>query len=366
MALKKRRAFEVFTLSFLDCICCGFGAVVLFYTIVQAHSGAKEIIRIDQLTGEVRKLEEEVKEGVKNLVVLRNTLEKTDEDAAAARARAIRVAEELKKRKVESSTYDEESIARREHINKLIADIKSLEEGKKRLEGGALDKGPAGDRIKAFRGRGDRRYVSALRIRGKRIMVLVDTSASMLYVDVVKIIRLRNEPEAARKLGPKWRRALDMVEWVTAQLPNNSQFQVYGFNVKARAVVGATQGKWLDGNDPRAINNVLTAARSIVPGDGTSLVNALTALRTINPAPDQIILITDGLPTQGSVPPSRKFINVREREKLFNDAMKTVTKDQPMDVVLLPMKGDLLAAHAFWRLARKTGGSYVIPSRDWP
>jgi hypothetical protein len=340
--------------------------VVLFYTIVQAHSGAKEIIRIDQLTGEVRKLEEEVKEGVKNLVVLRNTLEKTDEDAAAARARAIRVAEELKKRKVESSTYDEESIARREHINKLIADIKSLEEGKKRLEGGALDKGPAGDRIKAFRGRGDRRYVSALRIRGKRIMVLLDTSASMMDDDVVKIIRLRNEPEAARKLGPKWRRALDMVEWVTAQLPNNSQFQVYGFNVKARAVVGATQGKWLDGNDPRAINNVLTAARSIVPGDGTSLVNALTALRTINPAPDQIILITDGLPTQGSVPPSRKFINVREREKLFNDAMKTVTKDQPMDVVLLPMKGDLLAAHAFWRLARKTGGSYVIPSRDWP
>ena len=314
----------------------------------------------------MRKLEEEVKEGVRNLVVLRNTLEKTDEDAAAAKARAIRVAEELKKRKEESSTYDEESIARREHINKLIADIKSLEEGKKRLEGGALDKGPAGDRIKAFRGRGDRRYISALRIKGKRIMVLLDTSASMMDDDVVKIIRLRNEPEAARKLGPKWRRALDMVEWVTAQLPNNSQFQVYGFNVKAKAVVPDTQGKWLDGNDPRAINNVLAAARNIVPGDGTSLVNALTALRTINPAPDEIILITDGLPTQGSVPPSRKFINVREREKLFDDALKTVTKDQPMDVVLLPMKGDLLAAHAFWRLARKTGGSYVIPSRDWP
>ena len=84
-------------------------------------------------------------------------------------------------------------------------------------------------------------------------------------------------------------------------------------------------------------------------------------MRTINPQPDQIILITDGLPTQGSVPPSRKFINVREREKLFDDAMKTVTRDMPIDVVLLPMKGDLLAAHAFWRLARRTGGSYVDP-----
>jgi hypothetical protein len=184
--------------------------------------------------------------------------------------------------------------------------------------------------------------------------------------DVVKIIKLRNQPEAARKLAPKWRRAVDMVEWLSAQLPSNSQFQVYGFNTKAKAVIGDTHGKWLDSNDPRVINNVLNAVRNTVPNDGTSLVNALLTTRTISPAPDQIILITDGLPTQGSVPPSRKFINVREREKLFDDAIKTVTRDLPMDIVLLPMKGDLLAAHAYWKLARRTGGSYVIPSRDWP
>ena len=364
--MKKRRAFEVFTLSFLDCICCGFGAVVLFYTIVQAQAGAQEILRIDQLTGEVTKLEEEVKEGTKGLVQLRNTLEKTDEDAAAAQARALRVAEELKQRREQSSEYDEESLARREHINQLKADIKSLEEGVKRLQGGALDKGPAGTRVKAFRGRGDRKYISALRVKGKRILVLLDTSASMMDEDIAKIIRLRNQPEAARRAALKWRRSLDMVEWITAQLPDNSQFQVYGFNTKAKAVQADTTGKWLSSNDPRVINNVLTAARNITPAEGTSLVNALLSTRTIEPAPDQIILITDGLPTQGSVPPSRKFINARDREKLFDDATKTVTRDLPIDVVLLPMKGDLPAAHAFWRLARKTGGSYVIPSRDWP
>jgi von Willebrand factor type A domain len=363
---KKRRAFEVFTLSFLDCICCGFGAVVLFYTIVQAQAGAQEILRIDELTGEVRKLEEEVKEGQRNLVVLRNTLEKTDEDAATAAARAIRVAKELKERREQTSTYEDDSLARCEHINKLMADIKSLDEGVKRLQGGALDKAPAGDKRKAFRGRGKRLYISALQVKGRRVMVLLDTSASMMEDDVVKIIRLRNQPEAARKAAQKWRRALDMVEWLTAQMPDNSQFQVYGFNTKSRAVIGDTHGKWLDSNDPRVINNVLSATRGIVPGDGTSLVNALLSVRTINPQPDQIIIITDGLPTQGSVPPSRKFINVREREKLFDDAVKTVNKDMPMDVVLLPMKGDLLAAHAFWRLARRTGGSYVVPSRDWP
>ncbi len=115
---KKRRAFEVFTLSFLDCICCGFGAVVLFYTIVQAQAGAQEILRLDQLTGEVRKLEEEVKEGMRNLVVLRNALEKTDDDAAAAKARAIRVSEELKKiKEQQTSIHEGDTIAKREHIN---------------------------------------------------------------------------------------------------------------------------------------------------------------------------------------------------------------------------------------------------------
>src|SRR5215204_3603539 len=109
--MKKRRAFEVFTLSFLDCICCGFGAVVLFYTIVQAQAGAQEILRVRGLPGEVRKREEEVKEGMLHLVQLRNTLEKTDEDAATAQARALRVAAELKARREQSSEYDDESLA---------------------------------------------------------------------------------------------------------------------------------------------------------------------------------------------------------------------------------------------------------------
>ena len=34
----RRRDTEVFSLSFLDVICCGFGAVILFYTIISAPS----------------------------------------------------------------------------------------------------------------------------------------------------------------------------------------------------------------------------------------------------------------------------------------------------------------------------------------
>jgi hypothetical protein len=38
----------------------------------------------------------------------------------------------------------------------------------------------------------------------------------------------------------------------------------------------------------------------------------------------------------------------------------------PVDVILLPMKGDLPAAHRFWQLTRFTNGTLMMPSKDWP
>ena len=56
----RRRTVEVFTLSFLDCICCGFGAVILFYTIVSAQAGVQGFHSNDPLSAEVNRLEEQV------------------------------------------------------------------------------------------------------------------------------------------------------------------------------------------------------------------------------------------------------------------------------------------------------------------
>src|SRR5690606_41244161 len=95
MARLNRRRLEVFSLSFLDCICCGFGAVVLFYTIVAGQSGVKRVEEVDQLQAEVNRLEEEVLVGTRNLVLLRNTLEKTQSETAQAAARARTLSEEV-------------------------------------------------------------------------------------------------------------------------------------------------------------------------------------------------------------------------------------------------------------------------------
>jgi hypothetical protein len=83
--------------------------------------------------------------------------------------------------------------------------------------------------------------------------------------------------------------------------------------------------------------------------------------------PDQVILITDGLPTQGATPPAlRRFVDAGQRARLFDEAIRGVNRNVPMDVVLLPMKGDLPASHRFWMLALMTKGAFVMPSPDWP
>ena len=110
----------------------------------------------------------------------------------------------------------------------------------------------------------------------------------------------------------------------------------------------------------------LESLRATVPQDGTSLINAFITAKQINPGPDQIILITDGLPTQGKTTGLRKYIQSGDRARLFDEAVGALPDDVPIDVVLLPMKGVIPAAHRFWSLARLTHGTLLMPSKDWP
>jgi hypothetical protein len=184
---------------------------------------------------------------------------------------------------------------------------------------------------------------------------------------VVNVIRLRNMAEVRRMAAPKWRRAVATVDWITSQLPGKAQFQVYAFNTQARPLVTGSAGKWLAANDAAALNDALTALRKTVPQDGTSLENALAVAGTLSPRPDNILLITDGLPTQGATPPLvRKTIDGNGRLQLFERAIGKLPSGIPVNVILMPMEGDPMAPSAYWALARRTNGSFLSPARDWP
>src|SRR5215813_9786920 len=92
---RRRRTFEVFTLSFLDCICCGFGAVILFYVIISARSGITSAEQMQDLSSDVSRLQEQVIAGRANLDTLRNAVEKTQSESASAASDLIRLGAEL-------------------------------------------------------------------------------------------------------------------------------------------------------------------------------------------------------------------------------------------------------------------------------
>jgi hypothetical protein len=150
--------------------------------------------------------------------------------------------------------------------------------------------------------------------------------------------------ETKRRAAEKWRHTINVLDWVTSQIPAKSQFQVYAFNTQAHSLITGTDGKWQSADDADALNGALTQMRKLVPQDGTSLENAFAVVTTLSPVPDNVILITDGLPTQGASPPLiRKTVDGEQRLKFFERALGRLPAGIPINVILMPMEGDPMA-----------------------
>lgn len=361
----KRRQINVFSLSFLDIITCGLGAIILLFVLVNAKSSAQRDSIISDFHARVDQMEQELLEGRKDLVQSRNLMDQTEADLVRAEGLSRRIIEILEQKQLELSDRRDDTLATRAHINKLKSDLKSLEEELKRLRAGAKTQEDIGTRLRKFPGHGDRQYLTDLKMGGRRIFILVDASASMLDETVVGIIRRRNLSTREKIRSVKWQQAVATVDWLASQLPQTSRFQIYAFNETASPLLKGTEGIWLEAGNAEHLNQSADQMRNIVPEKGTSLLNAITAMGALKPAPDNIFLLTDSLPTMGSSKPWRKRVSSKKRLRLFNEAIQILPR-APVNVILYPMEGDPLAADAYWRLAKETRGSFFSPSKDWP
>ena len=363
MARRKRQS-STFNLSFLDIMSCGFGAVVLVFLIID-HSMKIEIRTVNaEVLSEVALLEEDIVDGEAGLVRLRNALTEADLEIVEADGRARRLTDELDEYEALIASIEESDVSDSDAIAKLQAEINQLEEEIRLLEEAAAAE--AGRSAREFVGEGNRQYLTGLNLGGQRIAIMVDASASMLANQLINVIRLRNMDPALQKQAGKWTRTLDTVDWLTAQLPVNAQFQVITFNTDARPVLPGTETQWLEVADTPKLESISAALRERVPAGGTSLHNAFTALSSLPNPPDNIFLLTDGLPTQGEKPPRGSKVSGNERLKHFRDAIRRLPSGVPVNTILFPMEGDPMAASEYWQLARASNGSFMSPSTDWP
>ena len=362
---RRRRKMEVFSMSFLDCMSCGFGAVILFFMIINSQVTRTTDAPPQELQGETTRLEFEILNQRKNLVLARNTMEDLSDEKAKAADEIAMIIALLEKLKAELETHDKDTLAKIERVEKLKSDIERLEEEKKRLL--ALEQQlESGAQVRSFTGEGDRQYLTGLKVGGERILLLVDGSASMLDRKIVNVIRRRNMSNDVKLRSLKWRQAVASVDWLSAQFPPTSKFQIYIFNTEPRPVLKGSDGVWLEVGDGKQLDEAIRELRRTVPENGTNIKDAFAVINELNPPPDNVILLVDGLPTMNSPEAQRSFVTGQERLKFHYEAEQQLSNNIPVNVLLYPMEGDYNAAIAYWLLAYRTGGSFMSISKDWP
>ena len=118
-----RRKVTPFSLSFLDIMFCGFGAVVLLVLVLN-HDTVKSREQIfTDLRAEAVRLEKEVLIGEEDLVEARNSLKATEQEIVLMQGQADRVIETTRELEIEIARMSRETLADKEHINQLSTDL---------------------------------------------------------------------------------------------------------------------------------------------------------------------------------------------------------------------------------------------------
>lgn len=356
------RRFNVFSLAFLDVMSCGFGAAVLVFLIINHRIDDVAKAVDPELLSETRLLDYQILTGEKNLVDLQQQLVDTKSRVADANRKLLALVEDRDVRLEELEELDTRTAAERNSVEALQSDVDTKEEDVKRLREEEEQLG--GTKLVEIKGEGDRQYLTGLFVGGTHILIALDASASMLDETIVQVIRRRNMAIERQLNAPKWRRAQATVGWLAAQIPLESNFQIVLYSDESRFLLPETH--WTPLTELAALDRALDDLAEIAPSGGTNLEALFNSIDQMRPLPDNVFLVTDGLPTRSNRKPRSSTVDGRQRVRLFNDAAKLLPRDVPINVILFPIEGDWRASAAYWILAARSGGTFMSPSRDWP
>jgi len=355
----QKRTVNSLNLAFLDIMSCGLGAVILLFLILKhgASISPQEEVRVEN---DITTVEFEIETTKKEMVIITSDINE----------RKTEIKKIQNQNKIISTVIEEELDNKRlseEELRNVESDLKQLEQQN-------ID-------IIQTEDEGERQYLTGLKVEGKRIVFLLDASASMLDETIVNIVRRSLYSDESKQNSLKWIRAKKSAEWLVNRLPIDSQYTFITFNEN---VVSLTDSKWLNSSDVNSINSVLIELNQLAPTGGTNLEKALIFVKSLRPMPDALFLITDGLPTIGEEVKTfssdflekcfrtkqrqKKSISSNCRHQLFQKAKKGFLDGIKIktSTILLPLEGDPRAASDFWNLSIQSGGLLISPSLDWP
>lgn len=333
---------------------CGLGAIILVFMMIK-HNVDDSSIELDKLKNDIQQLEKTKQAAEQALKSIATELNETASQESVAKKRLAEKLSILAKVNADTASSTKQ-------LASLKSDIKSIKVLKK-------------DDLIENKHVNEEQYLLGLKVEGKKIAILVDTSASMTHEKLIDIIKTKNGSTQGKKQARKWRRTKRVVNWLLARLPKNSEVMAIAFNEKATILGRKGWGKATSST----ISSILSDLNKIVPTGATNLQLGLKQI-TKN-TPTNLYIITDGLPTKGesrykslnpfascsSLSGSSHIISGVCRVKLFQQTMtESAPKQVQVNVILLPLEGDPDAFIQYWRWTAATGGLTLSPAGNWP
>ena len=165
MKSRRRGDFQVFSLSFLDCICCGFGAIILLFVLSKfAEPLIIEKVREDQ-TGVIARLEEELAEIRGQARILNRELKAKKEQLSQEKLALARLQGDLSSIEGEFAASKKNAEVQNIIEGRLARALQELTEEMKRL-------------LKEQPRRVDR-SIGGIPVDSEYIIFIIDTSGSM-------------------------------------------------------------------------------------------------------------------------------------------------------------------------------------------
>jgi hypothetical protein len=162
---KSRRGMETFSLSFLDCICCGFGALILLFVLSKFGAPVvMEEIRED-LEGKILRLEQTLYELRGETEVLNRRLKSKEEQLSEEKRKLARLQGDLSQIEGEFTASKQNSEVQNIIEGKLARALQDLTEEMKRLQ--------------KERPRQVSSSIAGIPVDSEYIVFIIDTSGSM-------------------------------------------------------------------------------------------------------------------------------------------------------------------------------------------
>jgi hypothetical protein len=330
----KRREIQSSALSFMDCICCGFGAVLLLFILT-----AK---------AQITESQEEARQKLEAAETMQAAIQETK-----AKQKALEQELEALDPQPDTNTASIAQLAaEQERLAKAIA---------KQTEAlNSLETEPSEEPTSLDRPSADQSYLSGLRLRAPRAVILLESSGSMLAEDAKGAVEIIQQGTGNK--SQKWLRSKAALRAVLAAIPKGTEVAVFAMAENTQALSGSPQAPYIDPYDNNALLSLLDRLDKLEASGGADLAKAILTIGQLKQRPSSLLLIGDGLPT---APAPSGGLSESARVALFNRAMAQQFT-YPFNAILFPFEGDPSAAGLFWRLSGRTNGITLIPDNDWP